>query len=141
MNRKMKVWKLKIWKNTRYPIRKQTVLARYAVNVAKRSIEYDIKTFYMAMEYEDAAKWRDAIDDKLCYFDQAEVWEIVDRQKKGRVIFCMWVLRKKRTAKGEIIRYKAHMIIYGNQDDANLVQKFAPVVQFTFVRLILAVST
>lgn len=69
------------------------------------------------------------------------MWEIVDLPKKSKDIFCMWILKKNRTAEGEISRYKARLVICDNQDDATLVNTFSPVMDFTVVRLILAVAS
>lgn len=52
-------------KTTRYPIRERTVPSRYSINAYRMSSEDDMTTLYMAMESEDAAKWKDEIDDEL----------------------------------------------------------------------------
>lgn len=65
----------------------------------------------------------------------------MDRLKNKKVIHCMSVLRKKITGKGQFIRYKAKLVIFGNQDHDTVAHTFAPVVYLTVALLFLVVAS
>lgn len=45
----------------------------------------------------------------------------------------MWVLRRKRTTKGEVSRYKERLVIYGKYDHETVAHTFSTVVEFAVV--------
>lgn len=124
----------------RYPRRDRKAPERLVANTVRRGNYEDMPTLRMAMESDESKKWKIAVKEELRSLEESNTWDIVDRPKKGNVIRCMWVLKKKRNADGEVSRYKARLVICGNQDKETLTHTFAPVVDFTVVRLILAVS-
>ena len=52
-----------------------------------------------------------------------------------------FVLRIKRKGDGSIEKYKARFVVCGNEDDPIDVDNFAPVVDFTLVKLFLCIAT
>ena len=125
----------------RYPRRVRFAPDRYVANAARRGAhDDDMPTLRMAMESPDALEWKKAIKSELNSLEKNRTWDIVDKPSKARAIFCKWVLKKKRTADGEISRYKARLVICGNLDNSPIAHTFAPVVDFTIVRLVLAIA-
>lgn len=124
----------------RYPQRLRKEPKRLVSNAVRRGNEEDMPTLRMAMESDEATFWKTAVKEELRSLENGKTWDIVDRPRNGTVIHCIWVLRKERNADGDLSRYKARLVICGNQDNAALTQTFVPVVDFTVVRLILAVA-
>ena len=125
----------------RYPKRVRFAPDRYVANAARRGAhDDDMPTLRMAMESPEALEWKKAIKSELDSLEKNRTWDIVDKPSKARAIFCKWVLKKKRTADGEISRYKARLVICGNLDNSPIAHTFAPVVDFTIVRLVLAIA-
>ena len=64
----------------------------------------------------------------------------MDRPHGEKVIHCKWVLKRKRNADGDVVKHKARLVICGNFDEDPIKSTFAPVVDFTIVRLLLAIA-
>ena len=125
----------------RYPRRTRVAPDRYVASTARRGVHNeDMPTLRMAMESDDAENWKVAIQSELNSLQKTGTWSFVDKPKNAKAILCKWVLKKKRKADGEVSRYKARLVICGNLDNAPIAHTFAPVVDFTVVRLVLAVA-
>lgn len=66
---------------------------------------------------------------------------MVDLPPRRKVIENKWILKIKCKADGTIERYKVRLVTKGNtqEEGINYVETFSPVVQFSLIRLILAV--
>eukprot|EP00965_Chrysotila_dentata_P013270 438430-Pleurochrysis_carterae.AAC.1 len=72
------------------------------------------------MKSDDADKWKDAAREEVQNFDRHGVYvEVSEDQlsswnahpkRASEVIDMMWVLKKKRDEKGEILKYKARAV-------------------------------
>ena len=92
------------------------------------------------MESPDKSKWLKAIQSEVNALQKNGTWGIVDRLPGVKVIFCKWALKKERTAKGKVERFKARLVICRNFDDATFSYTFVLVADFTIVRLMVAVA-
>lgn len=127
----------------RYPTRERREPDRYVANAARRGDMGDTDdnpTLRVAMQSKESKEWKKAIDDELCSLKGSGTWEIVKRPNNVHVLHCMWLLKKKRTADGKFSRYKARLVVCGNEDDVPSALTFAPVVDFTVVRLTLSLA-
>lgn len=60
---------------------------------------------------------------------------------KGAISYnCKWVLRSKRIPNGTFGKYKSRLLIFGNQEKSYDENLYAPVVDFTTVRLLLSIA-
>lgn len=89
----------------------------------------------MAMQSKEANEWNKAIDDELRLLEKYNTLEIVEtpKTKNVHVLHCMWLLKKKRTADGKLSRYKAHLVVCGNEDAVPSALTFAPVVVLSLI--------
>jgi hypothetical protein len=68
-----------------------------------------------------------------------DVWEIVDRSEAENVIDSIWAFKLKRILDGMVKKFKARFCAHGDQqlEGINFFETYAPVVQWTTVRLML----
>lgn len=125
----------------RYPERVRSAPDRYVANTARRCCHDDNNPkLRMALDSMNKDKWEEAIKSELDSLTNNGTWEIVDKPNNSMLIYCKWALKKKRTADGELSKYKARLVICGKLDNVPIAHKFAAVVDFTVVRLVLAVA-
>lgn len=123
----------------RYPQRVRTKPERFAY-VARKCAEVDSPTLEEAISSAEKHEWEHAIREELASLDRTGTWNIVDRPKEAKVVPCKWVLKRKRNASGSVLKYKARLVICGNMDDGDVYSTFAPVVDITVIRLMLAIA-
>ncbi|KIJ41161.1 hypothetical protein M422DRAFT_172542 [Sphaerobolus stellatus SS14] len=83
-----------------------------------------------AMSRPDADKWKAVCTEELLL-------------RGRRVVDCRWTFKEKRGPKGEILRYKARLVAKGftQVKGVDYNEMFAPVVKFTSIRTLLALTT
>eukprot|EP00965_Chrysotila_dentata_P068581 2266682-Pleurochrysis_carterae.AAC.1 len=110
-----------------------------------------------AMQSDEKEKWRDAAKVEIDNFDRHGVKTEVSEDSlptwnvhKGRaseVIDMLWVLKKKFSETGELVKYKARAVVCGNQQTAkthnssseSVLETFAPAARSTTFKLLCAV--
>ncbi|KAK9692781.1 Reverse transcriptase (RNA-dependent DNA polymerase) [Popillia japonica] len=112
---------------------------RYELNFAEIDAP---KTFMEAMESDDAAKWKDAIEEELEALRSNETWEVVPRPSSKTPIKSKWVFTTKRSSTGAITRYKARLCAKGYEQKSGIDFKetFSPTVRYDSIRILLAVA-
>lgn len=124
----------------RYPQRERSKPNRYAY-IARKGAQVDTPTVEEALQSSESHQWKRAMKEELKSLEETGTWEIVDQPQNVQIVPCKWVLKLKRNADGKSIKYKARLVICGNLDDSELSCTFAPVVDFTVIRLMLAIAT
>jgi hypothetical protein len=86
-----------------------------------------------------------AIQEELNSLEQMGTWDVVDRRevpRDAKIMPSKFVLKVKRQADGTIDRFKARLVASGNLQQAGVDYDttFAPVVDFTVVRMMLAIA-
>jgi hypothetical protein len=93
---------------------------------------------------EEQALWREAMNVELKELEAHECFSIVKRSvAKGKeIVDCMWALKRKRLPDGRLSRYKARLVVRGDQQRAQFDRDatYAPVVEWSTVRLLLVLS-
>ena len=94
------------------------------------------------MEREDREDWIEAISAELESLHKADTWEMMDRPRDTKVLPSQFVLKVKRDAHGRVDKYKARSVALGNLQRPNLdyIETYAPVVDFTVVRIVIVVA-
>ena len=102
-----------------------------------------------AASAEDNLNWRQAMNDQFSdkYLEAAvteilefmKAWEVVERQDDTNVLRSIWVFKLKRYPDGLIENFKARFCARGDMqlEGINFFEKYAPVVQWENVRLML----
>lgn len=98
-----------------------------------------------ALMSDNADEWNAVIQEELTSLEDMKTWEKVDRRhvpRDARILPSKFVLKVNRHENGDIERYKARLVICGNMQQAGVGydSTFAPVVDFTTIRMMLAIS-
>lgn len=88
----------------------------------------------------DAERWVDAVDKEVQALRKLNCWSVVERPQQAKVLHSKFVLKKKRNSSGEVVKYKARLVVCGNEDMEFIEERFATVVDFTFVKLFLSIA-
>lgn len=84
------------------------------------------------LECEESKYWKEAISEKVRKLKRMVCWTPTDQPPDQKPLHAKFVLRKRRIERGELLEYKASLVVCGNEqvdfDDDN----FAPVFDFSW---------
>ena len=111
----------------------------YAAKYAKKQADPDTPTFHQAMSGDDADKYIEAMKEEVTNLQRMKTWEVVERQPNVKVLKGTWAFRLKRTPDGVAYRYRSRFCVRGDQQEygVNYFETFAPVIQWSTIRLVL----
>ena len=92
------------------------------------------------MNSPEKSKLEAAIKDELHKLEISNCYKLVPRPTGKRVYNCKWVLKRTRGKGGNIDQYKARLVFCGNQEKKFQHEVFAPVADFSVVRLMLSIA-
>ena len=96
------------------------------------------------MQMPDSAKWRQAVEEELDSMRKNEVFQEVDRREAveagSKILRLFWLFKRKYNAEGKIIKYKARLVVLGNEQESGIdyFENYAPVVNIESLRVLLA---
>ncbi|XP_068319697.1 uncharacterized protein [Pyrus communis] len=69
-------------------------------------------------------------------------WELIEMPPEGKIVWVKWIYQTKFNEKGEVDKYKAHLVTkgYSQQYGVDYAEVFAPVAQLDIVRVILSLA-
>ena len=76
-------------------------------------MEDDPINFHQAKQSSDSQKWIDAMNEEYKSMQDNDVWDLVPLPKGAKPIGCKWIFKTKRDSKGDVERYKAHLVAKG----------------------------
>ncbi|XP_070516621.1 uncharacterized protein [Cardiocondyla obscurior] len=82
------------------------------------------------------------MEDEYNSLIQNNTWTLVERPQDARILSNRWVFKLKRKQNGEIDRYKARLVVRGNEQRKGIDfgEVFSPVARFETIRTFLAAS-
>lgn len=114
------------------------------LNVAESFISEieEPESYTAAIKSLDSEKWNKAIQEEMESLLENNTWSLVNLPKNRRAIGNRWVFKIKCAANGDIDRYKARLVVkgYTQKYGIDYQETFCPVVKFSSIRMILAVS-
>jgi hypothetical protein len=105
--------------------------------------DLDSPTLKQALKPSSKENWIEAISEEFESLQEADTWDNVDLPPPGKQIFpSKFVLKIKRNSDRIIERYKAKLVLLGHlqQKDIDFFETYSPVVDFTAVKIALAIA-
>ena len=111
----------------------------YNAKFAKRGMDPDSPTFNQAVAGPEADKYIEAMKEEISNLKRMNTWILVDREPHMRVLKGTWAFKLKRTPDGVAYRHRSRFCVRGDQQEygVNYFETFAPVVQWSTIRLLL----
>jgi Reverse transcriptase (RNA-dependent DNA polymerase) len=102
----------------------------------------DSPTISSALASTNKDKWLESVDKEVSALEDAGTWTMVPHQPGMNILHSHLVLKAKRDTAGAIIKYKARLVLGGDAQVHGLdfYQSYAPVADFTVVRIILSIA-
>nr|GEZ46184.1 putative reverse transcriptase domain-containing protein [Tanacetum cinerariifolium] len=102
----------------------------------------DPRTYNEAMKSQDAAFWKEAIDDEIRSIMENNTWVLSDLPSGSKPLGCKWIFKKKIKFDGTINKFKARLVIQGlrQKEGIDYFDTYAPVAHITTIRLLLALA-
>jgi Reverse transcriptase (RNA-dependent DNA polymerase) len=103
----------------------------------------DTPTLTKDLQSSQSELWMEAIAEEFESLLEAETWDVVQPPVGLRIFPSKFVLKVKRNSNGSIERYKARLVLLGHlqRPDIDFFETYAPVVDFTAVRIALAIAS
>ena len=111
----------------------------YNAKFNKKKLDPDSPTFHQAMSGDEADKYIEAMKEEVTNLKRMNTWVLVDRQAHMKVLKGTWAFKLKRTPDGVAYRYRSRFCVRGDQQEygVNYFETFAPVIQWSTIRLVL----
>ncbi|SRR5712671_6938877 len=89
-------------------------------------------TFNQVKRSPEWPEWEKAIQSELAQLWQKGTWKLVEKPKDARPISNKWVLIKKQDKEGNLVKYKARLVVCGFTQCPGLDynETFSPVIRF-----------
>ncbi len=119
-----------------------TVEEWHPLALAAKLNDADNPTWEEAMNGPLRKGFHEACETELATLAEMDVWEIVDRQRWMNVLPSTWAFKVKKYPSGEVRKLKARFCCRGDRQlkDVDYFETWAPVVNWTTVRLLLILS-
>ncbi|GJW33360.1 retrovirus-related pol polyprotein from transposon TNT 1-94 [Tanacetum coccineum] len=82
--------------------------------------------------------WIKAMQEELHQFNRLRVWELVNKPFEKTMIKLKWLWKNKKDKDNTIIRNKARLVGYGQEEGIDFEESFAPVARLEAVRIFVA---
>nr|GEX65701.1 zinc finger, CCHC-type [Tanacetum cinerariifolium] len=89
------------------------IFVGYAEHSTAYSIEEDPRTYNEAMQSQDSAFWKEAIDDEIGSIMENNTWVLSDLPRDCKPLGCKWIFKRKMKVDGTVDKFKARLVIQG----------------------------
>ncbi len=116
--------------------------ASYAHAYLAMSTLMEPQTYKEACNLNDAAKWKQAMDEEYTSLIKNKTWDLIKTPKDQNIINIWWLYRIKQKADGSIDHYKAWLITKGYTQEygVDYDETYSPVFKFTSLWTILSIG-
>lgn len=96
-----------------------------------------------AMARPETLLWREAMQDELRSLAEKDAWELIDLPPGAKLTGSRWVFDLKRDAAGNVVRYKAQLVVPGftQKPGVDYDEVWAPTSSMATVRAVLAIAS
>ena len=126
------------------PLRYKSVAQLYSeTNPMQAEGEECLLSFEEPSTYGEAAceeAWNKAMKEEMEASDRSQTWELVAPPPNYRPIWFKWIFKLKKSAKGEILRHKARLVMkgYSQRQGIDFDEVFALVIRFESIMVLIA---
>lgn len=124
----------------RYPRRHQNIPIRFGINPLPQSRNNDQPSPREVLNGKYIEKWRFTMETKVLALHRLDCWEEIKCSESTKVPHTKCVLRRKTNQDGDIEKYKARLVLYGNEEDDNNTDCFSPVADYTLIKLLIQLA-
>lgn len=98
------------------------------------------QSYNQALTDENSIQWKEAMEDEFGSLIRNNTWQLVEKPPGVKIVDNKWVYKVKR--ENDTLRFKARLVARGFTQEygINYYETFSPVVRFTSIRSILAIS-
>ncbi|RVW34949.1 Retrovirus-related Pol polyprotein from transposon TNT 1-94 [Vitis vinifera] len=127
--------------------RRSTISDDYVVYLHEHEfdmgLEDDPISVSQVKQSSDSEKWIEAMKDEMKSMKDNGVWDLVELPEGVKSIGCKWIFKTKHDSKGNIVRYKAHLVVKGFTQKKGIDYKetFSPVSSKDSFRVIMTLVT
>lgn len=102
----------------------------------------DPLTVEEALSGSDAEHWKAAMDEEYQSLLENNTWDITTLPDNKRPIPCKWVFKRKTNENGEVIKFKARLVIKGcsQRPGVDYTEVFSPVIRYASLRYLFALA-
>ncbi|KAH9715709.1 hypothetical protein KPL71_021156 [Citrus sinensis] len=106
-------------------------------------IESDPLTYEEVMKSQDAAFWKEVINDEMDSIVGNKTWKLVDLPHGSNPIGCKWIFKKKKKVDGTIERFKARLVAKGftQKEGLDYFDTYAHVARIATIRVLIALAS
>ena len=106
-------------------------------------VEDDLINFRQVIESSNSQKCIDAMNEEMKSMKDNDVWDLVPLLEGAKPIGCKWIFKTKKDSKGNVERYKAHLVAKGftQKEGIDYKETFSPVSSKDSFRIIMALVT
>lgn len=110
------------------------------MSYATKIEELDPMNYQDAISGSEANNWKLAVKEEYDSLIKNKTWTEVDLPSGVKPLNCMWIFKRKRNSKGDVIRYKARLVAKGcsQQKGVNYDETYSPVIRHTSIRYLLS---
>ena len=98
----------------RHPSREHREPDRLLAGAIRRTYTEEEQTLKTALMSNEEPLWRTAIEEEMRTLENMNCWSVVKRPRDKPVLHSKFVLKWKRNGDGSILKYKAQLVVCGN---------------------------
>lgn len=102
----------------------------------------DPQTVEEALSSTEVKEWKQAMDAEMNSLMENEAWNLVKLPPGKTALPNKWVFKRKTNQQGEIVQYKARLVIkgYAQKKGVDFQEVYSPVVRWTSIRYLFALA-
>ena len=117
----------------------------YIVFLLEHEIDIEVMNddpinFHQAIESSNSQKWIDVMNGKIKSIKDNDVWDLVLLLEGAKPINYKWIFKTKRDSKGNVERYKTHLVVksFRHKKGIDYKETFSPVFLKNSFKIIMA---
>ncbi|KAG6440963.1 hypothetical protein O3G_MSEX001602 [Manduca sexta] len=105
-------------------------------------LDNDPQSLSEALQSTNSDKWIEAMNEEYQSLLSNNTWTLVDKPKNNMILACKWIFKTKTDQNGQILRYKARLVVKGCQQKKGIHYNeiYAPVIRYSSMRYMMGLA-